>query len=77
MKNFIASNWLLISQLILSGILMAVILIQRRGSGLGGAFGQDTMSYGTKRGLEKILFYVTIIVSVLFFLSALAQVSIK
>lgn len=74
MKNFIASNWLLISQLLLSVILIVVILIQRRGSDLGGAFGQNTMSYGTKRGLEKILFYATIVTAVLFFLSALAQV---
>jgi len=51
--------------------------MQQRGSGLGGAFGQDTASYSTKRGVEKILFKATIVLSILFFASAFAQIILR
>jgi preprotein translocase subunit SecG len=61
-------------QIILSVILVAAILLQRTGAQLGGAFGgSDNFSsaYHTRRGAEKGLFIVTIIVAVLFAVSAL------
>ena len=60
-------------QLVLSALLVACILLQRTGASLGGAFGADNFSSGfhTRRGLEKTLFYATIILAVLFALSAL------
>jgi preprotein translocase subunit SecG len=51
----------------LSFLLSAAILLQRRGSGLGLAFGGDSNVFRTKRGLEKGLFYATVALSVLFF----------
>jgi len=61
-------------QITLSVILVAIILLQRTGSQVGGAFGgSDNFSsaFHTRRGLEKGLFITTIVVAVLFALSAL------
>ena len=59
-------------QIALSVLLVAAILIQQRGSSLGGAFGGDNFSSGfhKRRGLEKVLFQATIALGVLFALSA-------
>jgi len=51
-----------------------VILLQRTGAQVGGAFGgNDNMSsaYHTRRGFEKWLFIGTIVIAVLFAISAL------
>lgn len=62
------------TQIILAIILIAAILLQRTGVQLGGAFGGgDNLSsaYHTRRGMERTLFFVTIIVAILFAVSAL------
>ena len=61
-----------ITQIILSVLLIVVILLQQRGASLGSSFGGDSASYNTRRGLEKWLFYVTIVLAILFFISGLA-----
>ena len=60
-------------QIILSALLIVCILLQRTGASLGGAFGADNFSSGfhTRRGLEKTRFYTTIVLGILFALSAL------
>jgi len=61
-------------QIILSAIMVVLILLQQTGAQVGGAFGgSDNLSsaYHTRRGLEKVLFISTIIVAILFALSAL------
>ena len=63
-----------ISQIVLGILLVTVILLQRQGSGLSGAFGGDGEFYHTKRGAEKFLFVSTIVLSVLFFGTALVNV---
>ena len=63
-------------QIILSVLMVALILIQRTGAQVGGAFGGgDNLSsaYHTRRGLEKGLFISTIIVALLFAVSALVS----
>jgi protein translocase SecG subunit len=60
-------------QLVLSIVMMGLILLQRSDASLGSAFGgSDSASMYTRRGAEKILFNITIAVSVLFVLSTLA-----
>jgi len=59
-----------IIQIILGVLLVLVILIQQKGSGLGSSFGGDLSFYRTKRGAEKLLFYATIVLSVVFILSS-------
>ena len=56
----------LIAQIVLSVAIIAVVLLQVRGGGLGGIFGQADTVYRTKRGAEKILFQLTIVLVVLF-----------
>jgi len=58
--------WIKIGGLIVAALLVASILLQQRGSGLGSAFGTDVNVYATKRGIEKFLFISTIILAVVF-----------
>lgn len=61
-------------QIVISVILVALILIQRTGAQVGGAFGgSDNLSsaYHTRRGAEKGLFIATVILAILFAISAL------
>ena len=62
-------------QIVLSVLMISAILLQRTGAALGGAFGADNFSSGfhTRRGMEKTLFYATIVLGILFALSALIQ----
>ena len=62
-------------QIVLSLLLVAGVLLQRSEASLGSAFGGDGATGGrfTRRGFEKILFNATVIVAVLFVLSAFAN----
>ena len=68
------SNLLPILQIILSLLLVGLILLQSKGTGLGSTFGGDMGFYGTKRGAEKILFNFTIGVATIFFIISLLGV---
>jgi len=59
-------NALTVAQIVVSTLLVAAILLQSRGTGLGAAFGGDGNVYRTKRGVEKILFRATIALAVIF-----------
>jgi preprotein translocase subunit SecG len=59
-------TYLSVAQIVLALALIAVILLQVRGGGLGGIFGQPDTVYRTKRGVEKTLFQLTIALVVLF-----------
>ncbi len=61
-----------IAIIVLSALLVAAVLLQGRGSGLGLAFGGDSNVYRTKRGLERVLVIATIVLAVLLFGTALA-----
>jgi preprotein translocase subunit SecG len=61
-------------QILLSILLTALVLVQAKGSGFSGMFGSDSTSvYRTRRGIEKRIFQVTIIISVVFFVVALVN----
>lgn len=55
-------------QIVLGVLLVIVIIIQQKGTGLGSSFGGELEFYRTKRGAEKMLFYSTIALSVVFIL---------
>lgn len=61
------------AQIILSLLLIIGIVLQQRGAGLGGAFGGDNFAstFYKRRGAEKFLFNATIILALLFALSAI------
>jgi preprotein translocase subunit SecG len=62
---------LLIAQMILGVALIASILLQQRGTGLGGAFGGEVTAYRSRRGIERTLFRLTILLAVLFVIFSL------
>jgi len=62
----------LVIQIILNIVLAFLILLQGKGAGLDPLFG-GSGAYSTRRGVEKAVFYATIAVAVLFFLSSIAQ----
>ena len=57
-----------VGQIVVSALLLIAILLQQRGSGLSSVFGGTGNIYRTKRGLEKGLFFLTIIL-ILFFVA--------
>jgi len=59
-----------ILSMILAVVLTILVLIQNRGAGLSGVFGGDSAVFTEKRGSEKILHIVTIIVAVGFLAAA-------
>jgi preprotein translocase subunit SecG len=59
-------------QLIVSVALTFSILLQSRGSGLGGTFGGDSAVYRSRRGIERRLWQFTIVLIVLFVLFSLS-----
>ena len=60
-------------QLIVSIALVLAVLLQSRGSGLGGTFGGDSTVYRSRRGIERRLWQFTIVLLVLFSLFSLAS----
>lgn len=63
-------------QIVLSIILVAIILLQQSSAGVGGAFGggDGGAINHTRRGFEKLLFRITIIIAILFTITALAAI---
>jgi preprotein translocase subunit SecG len=59
------ANYFLIAQILVSIALIAAVLFQLRGGGIGGIFGQADSVYRTRRGIESTLFKLTIILVVL------------
>ena len=59
-------------QLIVSIALTLAILLQSRGSGLGGTFGGDSAVYRSRRGIERRLWQFTIALMILFSIFSLS-----
>ncbi|MEK7558302.1 MAG: preprotein translocase subunit SecG [Patescibacteria group bacterium] len=66
-------------QIVLSVLLVGAILLQQTSASAGGALGgSDALgSYHTRRGAEKVLFNSTIILAILFAISALLALFLK
>jgi preprotein translocase subunit SecG len=62
------TTYLDIALIIISVLLIASVILQSKGAGLGGLTGADAGSVFTaRRGVERTLFWATIVLSVLFF----------
>ena len=65
-------NYLDISLIIISVLLIVGVILQSKGAGLGGLTGSDTGGVFTaRRGVERTLFWITIVLSALFFILAI------
>jgi preprotein translocase subunit SecG len=72
------SKWVDASLIITSIALIVSVILQSKGAGLGGLTGADTGGVFTaRRGIEKVLFWVTIGLSALFFILAVITVRLK
>jgi preprotein translocase subunit SecG len=69
--------YLTIAQIIIAVALIAVLSLQVKGGGLGGIFGQSDGVYRTRRGVEKTLFQVTIVLAVIFVLLSIVIVRVS
>jgi preprotein translocase subunit SecG len=64
-----------IALIIISVLLILSVILQSKGAGLGGLSGADTGSvYTARRGVERTLFRLTIVLSIFFFALVLALV---
>jgi preprotein translocase subunit SecG len=67
-----------IALIITSIALIASVIMQNKGVGLGGLTGADSSNVFTaRRGIEKTLFYITIGLSILFFILTFASVIVR
>jgi len=69
-------TYLIVAQMVLSVALILAVLLQVRGGGLGGIFGQADTVYRTKRGVEKTLFQITIVLVALFVIISLLMLKL-
>ncbi len=66
-----------IAQILISVLLVVILLLQAKGSGFGAALGGSTSSvFRTRRGVERTLFQLTIILIVVFVLISLFSVRV-
>jgi len=70
------STYLYITQIVVAVALTVVALLQVKGGGLGGIFGQADTVYRTKRGVEKTLFQLTIVLVVIFVVLSIVSLRI-
>ena len=74
-QEVFVSTYLNIGLIITSVALIASVILQSKGAGLGGLTGADTGGvFSARRGIEKTLFRITIGLSFLFFGLAIATV---
>lgn len=67
-----------IALIITSIALIASVIMQNKGVGLGGLTGADSSNVFTaRRGIEKTLFYITVGLSILFFILTFASVIVR
>lgn len=72
------SDYFDIALIITSIALIASVVVQNKGVGLGGLTGADSSSvFSARRGIERTLFYITIGLSVLFFILTIATVIVS
>jgi len=68
---------LIIAEYVLSILLIVVIMLQHRGTGLGGVFASEGNAYRSKRGIEKFLYNSTIVFAVLLIASTIVHLFIR
>lgn len=66
-----------IIQIIISILLVIAILLQQRGGGLSSTFGGSGTFYGTRRGMERGILWATIVLTALFFMSAILNILLR
>jgi preprotein translocase subunit SecG len=68
------STYIMIGQIIAAVALITVIMLQSKSMTFSGTFSNDSSIYRTRRGLDRTLFQLTIVLSVVFLLFSMASV---
>jgi preprotein translocase subunit SecG len=63
-----------VAQLLVSVALSIVLLLQAKGSGFGAGLGGQTSVFRTRRGIEKTLFQLTIVLVIMFIFVSILSV---
>ena len=66
-----------IVQIVISILLIVGVLLQQRGGGLSSTFGGSGTFYGTRRGVERGILWATIVITVLFFATAILNIILR
>jgi preprotein translocase subunit SecG len=69
-------TYISVAQIIISVVLIAVLLLQVRGGGLGGIFGQPDSTFRSRRGVEKTLLRATIGLVALFVILSIVSLRV-
>ena len=69
-------TYLYIAQIVVAAALILIVLLQVRGGGLGGIFGQADTVFRTKRGVEKTLFQLTIALVIIFIILSIVSLRV-
>ena len=69
-------TYLYVAQIVVAIALILTALLQVRGGGLGGIFGQADTVYRTKRGVEKTLFQLTIALVIIFVILSIVSLRV-
>lgn len=70
-------NIILVINIIVSIAIVALILLQGKGAGLGSAWGGGGEMFQTRRGIEKVTLRLTVILIVVFFILSLISFLMK
>ncbi len=68
---------ILIAQVIISLLLIVSVLLQQRGGGLSQVFGGTGGAYRTRRGVERVTLWATVILAILFLAVALLSIRLR
>jgi len=68
-------NFFLVIQIILAVVITIFVLLQAKGSGLGSTWGGGGETFHTRRGVEKVIFTMTIVAIILFAIVSMASLS--
>ena len=66
--------YLNIAEILVSILLIVLILVQTRGTGLASGYSADSSIFRTRRGVERLVFQSTIVVGALFLVLSIASV---
>jgi len=67
-------NGFVFFQIIISLVLIGLVLLQAKGTGLGSRFGPQDSKFLSKRGIDLVVFRITIFISAIFLISSIIQV---
>jgi preprotein translocase subunit SecG len=70
-------TYLYVAQIVVAVALILIAMLQVRGGGLGGIFGQADTVYRTKRGVERTLFQLTIVLAVIFVILSIVSLRVS